>query len=201
MRLFEYQLQTAQMLQFEFTGDEPAKIHIEVDIGQVLLTTVVAGREQQTVIPEGRSWISGTDLRTDIEKVTIQRDPNGGATEPTVTFDIGPDAGTPGASANITVNQVKQGAADDSGSAALTLGGTAEDALAANTSRRYLLIHNIDASEVLWMRIGADAAADRVGNIKINAGGSVVFEGTFIPTERISVIAATTGHNFTAIEA
>jgi hypothetical protein len=51
-----------------------------------------------------------------------------------------------------------------------TTGGTTGVAIAANVSRRYLLIQNNDATDPAFIKIGAAAVANQ--GIKIVAGGS-----------------------------
>lgn len=85
-------------------------------------------------------------------------------------------------------------------SGAITTGGAAQDAAAANSGRQYLLIQNIDAAEALWVNLGATAAVATAGSITLAAGASLVFESGPCATGRVSVVAATTGHKFTVKE-
>jgi len=84
---------------------------------------------------------------------------------------------------------------DRSGS--ITLGGTAQVLATANTVRVALTGQNIDASEDLWINeIGGAAAANTAGSYRVPANGYFS-----IDTNRaISVVAATTGHKWTAVE-
>jgi hypothetical protein len=83
-------------------------------------------------------------------------------------------------------------------SSTITTGGTAQSALAANPGRKYLLIQNPStASEVLWVNLTGTAVVDTQGSVSIEAGGALVFENGFEPSNAVSVIAATTGHKFT----
>lgn len=83
-------------------------------------------------------------------------------------------------------------------SAQITTGGTAQTALAAQTGRKYLLIQNpTTASEPLYVNLTGDAVVDEEGSVALAAGGALVFEGPFVPSNAVSVIAATTGHEFT----
>ena len=84
---------------------------------------------------------------------------------------------------------------DRSGS--ITLGGTAQVIAAGNTSRVALVGQNIDPSEDMWINeIGGTATANTAGSWLVPA------KATFsIDTNRsVSVVAATTGHKFTATE-
>lgn len=85
-------------------------------------------------------------------------------------------------------------------SGALAAGNTAEDAAAANTTRKYLFIQNIDATEDLWFNLGVTAVADKP-SMRLGPGDTFVMEASFVSTGKVSVIAATTGHKWVAKEA
>jgi hypothetical protein len=92
------------------------------------------------------------------------------------------------------------GIVDRSGT--ITTGGTAQNAMSANKSRRYLLIQNLDASEDMYVRFdGTAAVSGAAGTILLKAGGGA-YEAPahHCPTAAVSVIAATAGHKFTALE-
>lgn len=90
-------------------------------------------------------------------------------------------------------------------SGSITAGGTAQLAVAANDSRRYLLIQNKStALESFWVDFDATAVADSP-SIEIAPGVTIFWETgdaqeVYIPTGAISVIAATTGTKFTIKE-
>jgi hypothetical protein len=85
-------------------------------------------------------------------------------------------------------------------SGTLTAGGAAQEAVAANTSRNYLLIRNpINATEELWVNLTGTATAASP-SVRLDAGDYLIFEAGFIPTNAVSVFAATTGHAFTIWE-
>lgn len=87
-----------------------------------------------------------------------------------------------------------------SASGTITIGGTAQAAVAANTARNYLFIRNpIDATEALWVNLTGTATAASP-SVRLDAGDHWEFDGSFIPTNAVSVIAATTGHAFTIWE-
>lgn len=90
------------------------------------------------------------------------------------------------------------GVTDKSG--AITTGGTQQTLAAVKVDRKYLFIQNLDAAEDLWFNFTTNAVADKP-SIKIPAGGSFVMEGSYVSSELISVIAATTGHKWAAKEA
>jgi hypothetical protein len=92
--------------------------------------------------------------------------------------------------------QAGAGTLADAADRTINSGGNAQDALAANPDRRYLFVMNpTDESEVLYVNIGDDAAADTT-SWPLAAGGSLVFEGSFVPKGNVSVLAGTTGHAF-----
>jgi hypothetical protein len=92
-----------------------------------------------------------------------------------------------------------RGAVTDA-SSTLTAGGTAEDALASNLTRRWLFIQNVDDTEDLWVDIGTDAVTSQP-SIRLVAKAMLVFDGNFVPTARISVVADTTDHPYVAKDA
>jgi hypothetical protein len=80
---------------------------------------------------------------------------------------------------------------DRSGS--ITLGGTAQQLVAAASSRSDLFIQNISAGDI-WYSVGGTAAIDTAGSYKLAAGASV----NLAYVEAISIVGATTGQKFTA---
>jgi len=102
--------------------------------------------------------------------------------------------GTPGSI--VTAN----GGALTDGSGTITAGGTAQQVFASQPGRAYLIIQNLDAAETMYVNIGAAATAGS-GSFQLLSGGSLVFENGYIPSGSVSIIAATTGHKFTAKEA
>ena len=84
---------------------------------------------------------------------------------------------------------------DRSGS--ITVGGTAQVLAAANTSRIALVGQNIDPSEDMWLNeVGGNATANTAGSILVPAKATFSVDSN----RAISIVAATTGHKFTAIE-
>lgn len=83
-------------------------------------------------------------------------------------------------------------------SGTITLGGTAQTLAAANATRKYILIENVSSGD-LWINFTTTAVINQP-SFKIVANGSFVMEGTFISTELISIIGATTSQAFTAKE-
>lgn len=103
---------------------------------------------------------------------------------------------------NATVTASTPGALTEAATGAITSGGTSQQVFAASAARLYLSCQNIDASEDMWVRYGASAAAaNAAGSWLIKAGGgSITFEGSFIDNQAVQIIAATTGHKFTCVQ-
>jgi hypothetical protein len=95
---------------------------------------------------------------------------------------------------------------DRSGS--ITLGNTAQTLAAVNANRNRIMIVNpataasqgIATSESLFINFTSAAVVNGVGSIELTPGGSFDNAAGPVSTELISVIAATTGHCFTAKE-
>lgn len=82
-------------------------------------------------------------------------------------------------------------------SGTITLGGTAQTATAANTGRSYISCQNPPtATEPLYYRFAGAASA--TGNSKsLQPGAEFTYATGFVPTQALSIVAATTGHAFT----
>jgi hypothetical protein len=80
-------------------------------------------------------------------------------------------------------------------SSTVTVGGTAQTAIAANIYRRFLFIQNPTTEiENLFVDFGATAVGDGT-DLTLVPGAAVLFD-VAVPIELISVIAATSGHKF-----
>lgn len=85
-------------------------------------------------------------------------------------------------------------------SGTITAGATAQSMMSANAARRYLLIQNpTTGSESFWINFTTTAVQSQP-SIEVAPGVTFIWEGTFIPTEAISVIASTTATPFIAKE-
>lgn len=71
--------------------------------------------------------------------------------------------------------------------------------LAANATRRYLLVQNLDPAEDLWIDFTATAVMDQP-SILISPLEKFIMDAGFISGEEVSVIAVTTSHAFAAKE-
>lgn len=69
--------------------------------------------------------------------------------------------------------------------------------VAADANRNYFMIQNLDGATAIYVNFGAVATAGS-GSFKIVAGGSLTFEGNFICSQAINVIAASGTVAFTA---
>lgn len=83
-------------------------------------------------------------------------------------------------------------------SGTITAGGTAQQVMAANTTRQYLLFQNTSDTD-MWINFGAVAVAASP-SVKVTPGGDFEMERSFVSTQYVSVFCATTGKTFTAKE-
>lgn len=95
-------------------------------------------------------------------------------------------------------------------SGSITAGGTSQTLVAANATRKKIIIQNpatltgqnIAAAESLFIRHGASAAGVNNGtSFEILPGGAWESGPEFVSTEAIQVNAATTNHRWIAVEA
>lgn len=91
-------------------------------------------------------------------------------------------------------------------SGTITTGATAQNAAASNAARKFLEIgnpnNNIGSGGLsLWYSLVGAAAPNGQGSVELVSGGVARYDGTFVPTSAVSVVAATTGHKFYAAEA
>lgn len=85
-------------------------------------------------------------------------------------------------------------------SGTITAGGTAQNAAAANTSRKYLLVRApMTNTEPLWFSL-VGTATTASPSIRLDPGDTFVMEGVTVASNAVSVIAATTGTAFTCWE-
>lgn len=116
-----------------------------------------------------------------------------GITSTTQALDVNLKGTTGG---SVPVTPTKGTLTDRSGS--LTLGGTAQTLAASNSSRKYFLFVN-QSSGNMWLNFTTTATQDQP-SILIVSNGSLVMESSFVSTEAISVIGATTGQKWSAKE-
>lgn len=83
------------------------------------------------------------------------------------------------------------------GSGTIAAGGTAQQLFAANPTRKMMIIQNpVAATETLQIMFGASNA----GRLDLNPGGSYTADGETIENNSVFIVAATTGHAFTAYQ-
>lgn len=85
-------------------------------------------------------------------------------------------------------------------SGTITVGGTAQELAAAKPNRKYFFVQNLDDAEALWIDFTVDAVED-TPSIRLDPGASFIMESAFVTSEKITTIATTTSHKFTAKEA
>jgi hypothetical protein len=83
-------------------------------------------------------------------------------------------------------------------SGTITSGGTQQTLMAANPTRRYLLIENLSSGD-LWFNFTTNAIVGQP-SLQLPAGASYDMSGDFVSTERVSIIGATTGQAFATRE-
>lgn len=90
----------------------------------------------------------------------------------------------------------------------IAVGGTAQNAMPVNNSRRYLLIQNpftaagqgIATAENLYVRFEGTAGINNGTSFELAPGGSIEIASRIGPKEAVSVVAATTAHAYIAVE-
>lgn len=111
-----------------------------------------------------------------------------------------PAALGPAAAAASTPVVLAQGGAVTNRSVTVAAGGTREQAAPSNTARRFLYLENpITETERAWFSLVGNANAGSP-SLSLEPGQSITYDGTFIPTGAVDVLAATTGHKITVWE-
>jgi len=80
----------------------------------------------------------------------------------------------------------------------ITTGGTHQQVFASNANRKFLLVQNVSDTD-MNLGIGYNPTAS-TGIFLAKSGGGFVFESSFIPTQEIRILCATTGKAFVALE-
>lgn len=80
----------------------------------------------------------------------------------------------------------------------ITTGGTAQVVFTA-FSRSFLLLQNT-SNQDLWFGFGNTPVIGQGGFLKLSANSIYEFQGGYVPNSQISVIGATTGQNFLALQ-
>lgn len=97
----------------------------------------------------------------------------------------------------IPVTLVLSGSLTDR-SGTLTTGGTAQTLASANSSRKYLLVQN-QSNGAFYIRFTGTATQDQT-SLRLDAGADFESGPSFVPTQAISIIGATTGQAWHAVE-
>jgi hypothetical protein len=84
-------------------------------------------------------------------------------------------------------------------SGTITTGGTAQTVMAANPDRKYLIFQNNSTGD-LWINFDTVTAVIGQPSLKIPAGGGYSLESSFVSTQAMTVIGATTAQAFSCKE-
>lgn len=84
-------------------------------------------------------------------------------------------------------------------SVTIATGGAAQQAAAALTTRKFLVVTNPSLTETCWFST-TGAATTGAGSIQLGPGAGIVFDQV-VPTGAVSVIGPTTGQPITVKEA
>ena len=191
------QLDVNQRIIYSFDETALARANIFVDDGFLELTTTIDGATDKSIIPAGRSWSSGQQQRFGITSIELAAIPNRAV--PTVTYDIGPDAGDPNVFTAGGVTPVERSSltdhSDDTNNA-----NRPQNLMDLNNTRRYLYIQNNDGATDLWINFIGAAVVDGIGSVRLGPYDQFSAEGSAIPASAISVISSKAGHKFTAYE-
>jgi hypothetical protein len=121
----------------------------------------------------------------------------GNATLTTISGKLPASLGAKAPSASLSVTLALGAGANMSGS--ITTGGTAQNAAAANASRRGFEIQNISGGD-LWVSDVGTAAVDTAGSFKLPAGASYYTQPGECGVGVISIVGAVTGQKWTGRE-
>lgn len=83
-------------------------------------------------------------------------------------------------------------------SGAIAAASVSQEIAPAKTNRAYLLFQNI-SDTAMWLNFGAAATADN-NSVLINAQGSLLFSGSFIPNQAVNVLCASDTKKFVCKE-
>lgn len=83
-------------------------------------------------------------------------------------------------------------------SGAILAGGVSFEVMPANESRTYLVFQNI-SDTIMHINFGAAATVDS-NSIRVGAGGSVTFNGGWVPSQAVNVICSSSGKSWVAKE-
>lgn len=119
------------------------------------------------------------------------------ASDPPVAFDVAGDARGASGFYQAVISEGAKGAMVNL-SGTIAAGGTAQDIYTATETIQYIFVGNpLDETESLYVDFGRNADDDG-SSYELEPGDHLEFSGSWIPTGTISVMAATTGHAYTA---
>lgn len=90
-----------------------------------------------------------------------------------------------------------QGIMTDGSASTSATPSTSTQIFAANDSRKYLFIQNLDASNYIYINF-TSAAANNTGSIALAPGAGFVMESSYVSTEAVNVLSAAASIKFTA---
>jgi len=79
-----------------------------------------------------------------------------------------------------------------------TTGTSSQEVMPVNESRTYLVFQNI-SDTTMYVNFGALATTD-TDSIKVNSGGSITFNGGWVPNQVVNVICSSAGKKWVAKE-
>jgi len=118
-------------------------------------------------------------IKTDVDDIRVDM-ANGVSVSGTITADS------------------NRGNVSEASTKTITTGGTHQQVFASKADRKFLLVQNVSDTD---MNLGIGYNPSATTGIFLGKNGSgVVFESSFIPTQEIRILCATTGKAFVALE-
>jgi hypothetical protein len=148
---------------------------------------------------------SDTSAQSSIDFLTIYYEDGQSAVEGMALSDLNTVGGSDPApwlkkgGGNVPVEILSGGSAGSGGAASVSLSevtGTAAlsstQVLAANTSRKYLLLQNLSAAAI-YISFGSVVSTS---TLRLDGGASLCFEGTAVPTNALRLLGTQAGQNY-----
>jgi len=118
-------------------------------------------------------------IKTDVDDIRVDM-ANGVSVSGTITADS------------------NRGNVSEASTKTITTGGTHQQVFASNANRKFLLVQNVSDTD---MNLGIGYNPTATTGIFLGKNGSgIVFESSFIPTQEIRILCASTGKAFVALE-
>lgn len=99
----------------------------------------------------------------------------------------------------VTLSSASSSGALTDRSGAIAQVDTAQQVMAANVARKYLLFTNVSDTD-MWLNFGVAAVKDSPSFLVKANGGALVMEGSFVSNQLLSVICGAAGKKYTAKE-